>query len=639
MPSHILQVCSCADRVRYAWRKADKTIRDGDTGSYYEWLRQEQQRAAKESNHTSDAAASQPAGAHVEEHNRSGNRLVGTGMPVSAASDETGGRSGAHNTTSSHQADLSDQHTSMQPAKDGREDSNSSTCQCKSGKPCSCAPSQCQCKGKSTSTGNASTCCPSGCKCGEDCACSPSECSCQVAREADNEQERVKLGVSTPHKALPHDRLPGYTSNTPRTQPRDGEGEDSSPLPQQPQMTPLDQHEYRQQLDKSPQVSHVRQSVEPEETLSRNRESTPAYVDRSPSPSPVDRRGDLHMRDATPHKPSQKVHERKAPPNIVRCIRTVRPVDNVWTEHVRCWMVDGTFNERTVRHLPPAGLDAHRWYVGNTFDHNQPLSAPPAIYQGMQTQNPVQIQDGVASADNISPRTIVFPHPPPPHQPAPIPQGPTYFEGTTLRRDHLNEGRAAAMANSRNHQHDRGNLPLSATTAQFYVPPQTSIQDLYYSIEWIWAPERPDHWITREAGDARLRPMLGPPPPEMVAMQPIRPPMSTYLPPAPPIPRSPDLPSPPSLRPSKTRDTKGKGRRKSAVAGSKVEKAKPKPRSATTTKGGRKATASAKTGQGPKRVPSTPKSRKPAPVEGTRKSTRIRERMERMSSSPAPGTL
>ena len=191
------------------------------------------------------------------------------------------------------------------------------------------------------------------CQCGDVCRCPPGACQCPKlnasAQTPQYNQDRLgeePLGSvikkiaeaqrSTPtspqrnaHPSNPPSSAPARSYYTPQqgfsiVRSSHSESEASTPLGTPPQITPIPPS--RPDTPR-PHDSDVRESVEPEMPLPNwHRESTPAYTDRSPSPSPTSRNGDFEatnemdrvdgipddvsMRDFTPTVPGSRAFYR-----------------------------------------------------------------------------------------------------------------------------------------------------------------------------------------------------------------------------------------------------------------------------------------------------------------------------------------
>lgn len=197
------------------------------------------------------------------------------------------------------------------------------------------------------------------CQCGDDCHCPPGGCQCAILDDLPEPpqynpeplaqhplgsliKKAAESQSSSPHKtAFPtpskHDTPPADPPSSTHERPyytpqqgfsfvRSNQGsEASTPLGEPPQITPIPPS--RPDTPR-PHDSDVRESVEPEMPMPNwHRESTPAYTDRSPSPSPTSRSpmssrhgdfdldradgiDDVNMRDITPTVPASGAFHR-----------------------------------------------------------------------------------------------------------------------------------------------------------------------------------------------------------------------------------------------------------------------------------------------------------------------------------------
>ena len=557
---------------------------------------------------------------------------------------------------------------------------SSGQCHCKSGTACSCSGGRCHCKSSDDVDSEASNCCSSGCKCGQDCACAPGQCSCQKAETTfDTLNEHTFTRPSQPQSPV-RSSSPLKNFYTPREQPPVIESDDSSPIPPKPQMTPIGRPDTPRPVDSSPGVSPIRQSVEPEFPRHMIRESTPAYVDRSPSPSPVSQRGDVEMGNATPPAP---YHGPESPVGADSLINsafwtftsTFRPHKLVQLHH------DTTRYRQTIEYHEGLLIErTQRWNSAKQYDEDVRRHRLLTNTTGQAATYPVQVEVEVDRSYPVSPAhpyqtehqvlTAEFFHRHGLDYEAVLAS--TYGEDEPDCPSGMPQSAPviSSSASGSVHQGPSSAPPAILTTWPGQKPIAFPINPLYHflttanpgsqvSVTFKFLPRNPiERWTCIDqsgTGHEALihelcqseRVVSAPPrglPPQPQPLQPTYP-QSQWgaLPPPPPILTSPTPTSPSTLRPSKTRDTPSKkdnSRRKSlGVAGGKIEKQKP--RSVTSGKGSRKPTAGTKAGKSKvgdavKKIEAAEMKGNRVVTEGSRRSARIRQKVERMSSSPAP---
>lgn len=214
-----------------------------------------------------------------------------------------------------------------------KEDTNdpqgkeTSACSCSVGGTCTCTSDACKCAGGPRIETHAeppdqvsqifdNTSC--SCSCGGDCKCAPGYCQCDpstypmATRDTRDDKTAAVCDTSSlaPRRYLSVSDLLGVTEDkipvptirpnydyptqllpsrpdTPRPHP--------DTCPSTPYASEVRPNPFERRLD----VDSIRQSVEPEVPLAAwHRESTPAYEDRSLTPSPISRRGDTDMLDS-----------------------------------------------------------------------------------------------------------------------------------------------------------------------------------------------------------------------------------------------------------------------------------------------------------------------------------------------------
>ena len=535
------------------------------------------------------------------------------------------------------------------------DDGIASQCGCKSGTTCSCTSGQCHCSSSADAVSEESSCCSSGCKCGQTCACAPDHCSCQkVATTGDTLNEHIFTRPSRPQSPV-RSSSPLKNFYTPREQPPVIGLDDSSSIPPKPEMTPIGRPDTPRPVDSSPGVSPIRQSVEPEFPRHMIRESTPAYVDRSPSPSPVSQRGDVEMGNATPPAPYRRP---ELPVDVDPFMEstwwtfasTLRLHKLVQLHH------DTIMYRQTIEYYEGLLIErTQRWNSAKKYDEDVRRHRLPMSTTSQSATYPVQVEVEVDQSYPVSPASnastheaMVYPASVMP-QSAPIMHSPAsgfVYQGPS-------SAPPAVLTTW------PGQKPIAFPTNPLYHFLTTAAPGSHVSVTFKFLPRNPiKKWTcidqSRTGNEALIhelwqseRVVSAPPkglPPQPQPLQPTYPQTQWgVLPPPPPIPTSPTPTSPSTLRPSKTRDSPGKkdnSRRKSlGVTGGKIEK--PKPRSVTGGKGSRKPTAGSKAskskvGDAVKKIEDAEKKGNRVVTEGSRRSARIRQKVERMSSSPAP---
>lgn len=201
------------------------------------------------------------------------------------------------------------------------------TCSCSTGGTCTCTPDTCRCAGLTNKTTppnmpvqaaqltNNESC---SCTCGGTCQCDPGYCQCGpssnplstgtirdgksvAVSEESCHTPRRHISVSElvgvlGHKTLDPKIVPcyDYQPQIPPSRP-----DTPRPAPDSCPSTPYASEIRPNPFDRRLDGNFVRQSVEPEAPITNwQRESTPAYEDRSLTPSPVSRRGDIDMLDS-----------------------------------------------------------------------------------------------------------------------------------------------------------------------------------------------------------------------------------------------------------------------------------------------------------------------------------------------------
>ena len=528
-------------------------------------------------------------------------------------------------------------------------------CGCKSGTACSCTNDQCHCKSSNDAASEVSTCCSSGCKCGQDCACAPGQCSCRKAETTfDTLNEHIFTRPSQPQSPV-RSSSPLKNFYTPREQPPVIESDDSSSIPPKPEMTPIGRPDTPRPVDSSPGVSPIRQSVEPEFPRHMIRESTPAYVDRSPSPSPVSQRGDVEMGNATPPAPDRGPEPPEGADTALDSAlwtftSTFRPNKLVQLHH------DTIKYRQTIEYYEGLLIErTQRWNTAKKYDEDARRHKLPTSTTGHALTHPVQVEVEVDQSFPVSPASKTGTYEEMPPAASAMPQSAPIMH--SLASGFVYQGPSSAPPAILTTW--PGQKPIVFPINPLYHFLTTAVPGSHVSVTFKFLPRNPiKKWAcvdqSRTGYEALIhelwqceRVVSAPPrglPPQPQPLQPTHPQSQwgALLPP-PPIPTSPTPTSPSTLRPSKTRDTPGKkdnSRRKSlGVAGGKIEK--PKARSVTSSKGSRKPTAGTKAGKSKvgdavKKIEAAEMRGNRVVTEGSRRSARIRQKVERMSSSPAP---
>ena len=572
------------------------------------------------------------------------------------------------------------------------DSSKTSSCSCKSGATCSCISGQCLCKSVDNTVSYTAGCCGSVCKCGTNCACAPDQCSCQKSETTKHTlDEDAFRPPSQPHSPV-RGSSPLKSFYTPREQTKIIDSDDSSPIPSKPHMTPIDRPDTPRPVDSSPGMSPIRQSVEPEFPRHMIRESTPAYVDRSPSPSPVSQRGDVEMGNASPPVP----YHRPEPPigadpsmkselwnfantfrlhqvvrlnhDTIKYRQTIEQYEELLVERTQRWNSGNNYDEDVRHHRLPTNAAAQgpTYPVQVEVDQSYPTS--PA--------NPYQTHDQTLSAQTLHHHTLVSAaastnasgHEAMRHHAYIIPQSAPIMPSPAS--GFVYQGPSSAPPAILTTWPGQTPIPLHTNPLYYFLT--TTAPGSHVSATWHFLPRNPtqswkcieQHGAGHEALIQQLcqakRVISAPSDSLPLQPQPWQPthPHSrrTTLPPPPPIPTSPNPTSPSTLRPSKTRATPAKkdnnnsNRRKSlGVTGAKIEKQKAQSvksnkrgRKATTTTGskttiGGETTGKSKVGDAIKRIEAAEMKGNRVVTQGSRRSVRIREMVERGgSSSPAP---